>query len=112
MSLSLERSEWFEADFELEFRWYLQHAGEKQATRFLNAVQSTLQLLLEQPNAGRPRGFRHPALRDLRSARVQAPFRKLLIFYRTTPDSVQVWRLMHGARDLPHRLVEPPGPDR
>jgi toxin ParE1/3/4 len=110
MSLSLARSERFDADFELQYRWYLEHAGEKVATRFLNAVQHTLHTLLEQPDLGRPRSFRHPALRDLRSARVRPPFHKLLIFYRTSPDNLQAWRLMHGARDLPRRLVQPPGP--
>jgi hypothetical protein len=55
----------------------------------------------------RRRKFRHPLLRDLYSFPVEHPFQKILIFYRVTENILQAWRLMHGARDLPHRLVEP-----
>jgi len=27
-------------------------------------------------------------------------------FYRSTEQALQAWRLMHGARDLPRRLIE------
>jgi toxin ParE1/3/4 len=110
MKLSLERSEQFTSDFDQQYRWYLGHSGERVAESFLNAVIDTLSALAAQPDSGRRRHFRHPALRDLRSVRVQRPFHKILIFYRSTADSLQAWRLMHGARDLPRRLVSPPGP--
>jgi len=32
-----------------------------------------------------------------------------LIFYRHDGERLFAERLMHGARDLPRRLVEPPG---
>jgi hypothetical protein len=32
-----------------------------------------------------------------------------LVFYRLTETELIAERLMHGARDLPRRLVEPPG---
>ncbi len=47
------------------------------------------------------------ALRELRSFRVNPPFGRFLLFYRVTNDTLEAWRLMHGARDLPRRLVEP-----
>jgi len=31
-------------------------------------------------------------------------FENILIFYRATDESVEIARLMHGARDLPRRL--------
>jgi plasmid stabilization system protein ParE len=37
MKPSLERSQRFSEDFDAQFRWYLEHAGEQVAERFLNA---------------------------------------------------------------------------
>jgi len=109
MKLSLHRTKDFNADFDQQCRWYLEQAGEELAERFLDAVLVTLRLLSGQPDLGRRRKFRHPALRNLRSFRVNAPFNRMLIFYRVTKDTLEAWRLMHGSRNLPHRLVEPPG---
>ncbi|HEX5218211.1 MAG TPA: type II toxin-antitoxin system RelE/ParE family toxin [Verrucomicrobiae bacterium] len=109
MKLPLHRAGDFNADFDQQFRWYLKQAGEELAERFLEAVLITLRSLAKQPDLGRSRKFRHPSLRNLRSFRVNPPFDKILIFYRVRNDTLEAWRLMHGARDLPRRLVEPPG---
>ena len=108
MKLTLHRAGDFNADFDQQYRWYLEQAGEELAERFLAALLVTARLLTVQPDLGRRRKFRNPALHDLRSFRVNPPFNKILIFYRVTKDSVELWRLMHGSRDLPRRLVEPP----
>jgi plasmid stabilization system protein ParE len=107
MKLSLHRAETFNADFDQQYRWYLEQVGEELAGRFLKAVENTLQSLLMQPDLGRRRKFRHPALAGIRSFQVQPPFQKILIFYRHTATELSAERLMHGARDLPRRLVEP-----
>jgi plasmid stabilization system protein ParE len=106
MKLSLHRADEFNADFDQQYRWYLEQAGEEVAEQFLQAVAVTLRLLAEQSDLGRRRKFRHPMLRDLYSFQVERPFQKILIFYRVAENTLQAWRLMHGARDLPHRLVE------
>jgi plasmid stabilization system protein ParE len=31
-------------------------------------------------------------------------YRKYLMFYREIPDGVQIWRVLHGAQDLPTKL--------
>ena len=108
MNLALHRAEDFKADFDHLYRWYLDRAGEEWAEKFLAAVLITLRSLAAQPDLGRPRKFRHQALRDLRSFRVNPPFARILIFYRVTTETLEVWRLIHGSRDLPRRLVEPP----
>jgi plasmid stabilization system protein ParE len=78
------------------------------AARFQTAVESTLEEISLNPGL-RPVGrFKHPQLRGLRSMRVDPPFIRLLIFYRYDGSMLEAWRLMHGARDLRHRLVEPP----
>jgi plasmid stabilization system protein ParE len=107
MKLSLQRAYEFNADFEQQYRWYADHAGEEIAERFLRAVADTLPRLAELPDLGRRRKFRHPMLRDLRSFQVERPFQKILIFYRVMGNTLQAWRLIHGARDLPRRLTEP-----
>lgn len=108
MSLAIEKSPLFHADVTNQFGWYFAEAGQELAWRFLKSVDLTLFNLARQPDLGRVRRFRHPVLQGLRSFRVEPPFQRILIFYRSTEDALQAWRLMHGARDLPRRLVEPP----
>lgn len=109
MSLPVEKSQFFETDVTSQFACYVDEAGEEVAWRFLAAVELTLAKLGKQPDMGSLRRFRHPLLRGLCSFRAEPPFDKLLVFYRSTEQALQAWRLMHGARDLPHRLVEAPG---
>ncbi len=109
MNLTLYRSDDFNRDFDLQYRWYLEQAGEAVAERYLQALLGTLRSLATQPGLGRQRTFRHPALRGMRSFRLAAPFGVHLIFYRHHGGELFAERLMHGARDLPRRLVEPPG---
>ena len=67
MSLELHRSEDFNRDFDLQYRWYLEHAGEVVAERYLEALLATFRLLSTQPDSGLRRNFRDPALREFRS---------------------------------------------
>ena len=106
MNLQLQRSDVFIADFEQQARWYLREAGETVARRYLSALDATLSLLCQQPGIGRVRRFRHPLLKGIRSFRVNPPFNLHLIFYRFDATTLYVERVMHGARDLPRRLVE------
>ena len=108
MTLALHRSDDFNQDFDLQYRWYLEQAGEAVAEHYLQALLRTLRLLATQPGLGRQRKFRHPALRGMRSFRLASPFEVHLIFYRHDAGQLFVERMMHGARDLPRRLVEPP----
>ena len=108
MNLPLRRSEDFDGDFDLQYHWYLEHADSMVAGRYVDAVWATLRLLSAQPELGRLRRFRHPALKNIRSFRVVSPFGVHLIFYRHNSTELSVERLMHGARDLPRRLVERP----
>ena len=109
MKLALHRADDFNSDFDLQYRWYLKHANESVAERYLNAVKATLNLLASQPELGRRRKFRHPALRDIRSFRLVSPFEVHLIFYRHSATELFVERVMYGGRNLPRRLIQPPG---
>ncbi len=111
MTLQIQRAIFFVEDFELQANWYAQRAGEEVAYRWFAAVESTLFMLASQPEAGRERHFPHRELAGLRSFRVVQPFNVFLLFYRATQDALFVERLVHGARDLPRRLRQPPGAD-
>ena len=45
MKLALQRSEDFNRDFDLQYQWYLERAGEAVAEHYLNAVLATLRWL-------------------------------------------------------------------
>ena len=77
------------------------------AWRFQTALDRSLAKLSIHPDLGRLRHFRHLKLRGLRSYPVEQPFEKLLLFYRADEEALYVVRLMHGARNLPRRLIEP-----
>jgi plasmid stabilization system protein ParE len=108
MSLALHRSDDFNADFDLQYRWYLREAGEEIAERYLAAVISRLRDLAQHPGAGRERKFRHEELKGMRSFVLARPFHRHIIFYRVVNDTLSAERILHGMRDLPQRLREAP----
>jgi plasmid stabilization system protein ParE len=109
MSRILRRNPTFTSDAQNQFDWYWEKAGEAVAWRFGAAVEETILALARQPELGARRRFKHPRLIGLRSFRVQSPFGRILLFYRVNETELEFWRLMHGARDLARRLLEPPG---
>lgn len=110
MSLAIQRAEFFKVDFAKQFAWYTEEAGPDTARRFQAALDQTLSQLGSHPDLGRPRHFRNPRLQGVRSLPVERPFNKILVFYRAGGDGLHAVCLMHGARDLPRRLSQPPGP--
>jgi toxin ParE1/3/4 len=108
MSLRIQRSEWFIGDLEHYAAWYQKEAGWVLAERYLHAVGATLSKLADMPGIGRQARFSSPTLRSLRLFPVERPFEKHLIFYRHDESTLYLERVVHGARDLPRRLTEPP----
>src|ERR1700689_3879958 len=105
MSLIIEKSPLFHTDVTSQFGWYVDRAGEDTAWRFYRTVDMTILKISQLPDLGRVRHFRNPGYRGLRSFRVDAPFERFLIFYRFAENTLSVWRLMDGSRDLPRRLA-------
>ncbi len=70
------------------------------AHRFLAGALATLERLAHFPNAGAPHSCEHGWLRGTRRARVDG-FERVLVFYRVVAGSVEVLRVLDGARDLP-----------
>lgn len=108
MSLAVIISEKAELDLTLQYRWYLQHADAAVAERYLAAFDGSIQALTSNPGMGRSRHFQNEELSGIRSCQVGGAFFRHLIFYRNA-DSLSIERVMHGARDLPRRLLEEPG---
>jgi toxin ParE1/3/4 len=98
-----------ELDLSLQYGWYIDHAGLSVAERYLVAFDEMVTRLSEHPGLGMTRKFRAPELAGMRSIPIRSPFGVHLIFYRVDNDTLNIERVMHGARDLPRRLIEPPG---
>jgi len=108
MSLALHQSAYLLADLERQVDWYRDHATPEIAERYVNAVAATLKALAKTPGLGRPRFLDWPELAGLHSWPVQKPYHHHLIFYRHDGQTLFAERVLHGARDLPRRLRQPP----
>ncbi len=69
------------------------------ATRVIEATHKTFKTLAGNPGIGRRRRFNSARLKDVRSWRVSG-FDNYLIFYRSTPDGIQILHVYHAARDI------------
>lgn len=96
-------------DLTLQYGWYAQQAGDDIAERYLESFRRTTEALVRTPEAGVQRCFRNPQLAGLRSLQLSGGFRVHLVFYRIEGETLVVFRVLHGMRDLPRRLTEPPG---
>ena len=106
--MSARKSDDFISDVERQFEWYVVNAGWDVAERYLAAVEAACQLLARHPRLGPVAGFSHPRLRDWRFIVVFRPFQKHILFYEIAGEDVVLRRALHGQRDLPRRLMEPP----
>lgn len=64
------------------------------ANDLIGEFHEAIRMLAEHPKLGRSRG---ELARGLRALGVGT----YIIFYRHSPDLLQVYRVLHGARDLP-----------
>ena len=69
------------------------------ADRFLASAYDTFLKLAEMPGMGRIRTFPQARLNHMRSFRIR-DFERYLIFYRPIQDGIEVFHVLHGARDL------------
>jgi plasmid stabilization system protein ParE len=96
-----------EADLTHQYRWYFANAGIDVADRFLAGFDLTVDQLARQPGMGWARKFRAPELAGIRSFPVAGHFAAHLVFYRVRGEELTIG-VMHGGRDIPRRLLEPP----
>ena len=93
-----------DAEFDaLGYLDYLHARSPETAARFLVAVDRTIDGLRLQPLKGRPRNFRGPDLKHVRSWRMDG-FENYLMFYRYTENRLEIMRIKHGAMKFPRAL--------
>ena len=93
-------------DIDRAVEHYQAEASPAVALAFLDAVEEAHRLIGEQPAAGSPR-YAHEL--DLPGLRVWVVRRfPYLIFYVEQGADVDVWRVLHGARDVPAWMQAPP----
>ena len=83
---------------------YLAEQAPQAALGFIQALERAYTHLSRQPDTGSPRyahGLQLPGLRSWPLSRY--PY---LVFYRVTPEHVDVWRVLHQQRDMPAWLLE------
>jgi toxin ParE1/3/4 len=88
------------ADLLAQWDYFADEVGNRElADRYIKSAESTFKNLLHTPGLGRPRKFRSPKAKNMRSWRVDG-FPKHLIFYRALPAKrgVEIVRVIHGAR--------------
>lgn len=96
MSGRYDESEYIFCDLQEGYR-YLRKFDRATGEAFLHAAYDTFEFLAAHPALGRPRPeFGHAGLRSWRVS----GFHRFLIFYRPRPGKVQIWRVLHGSRDL------------
>ena len=94
-----------EDDILRQFRYYLLQDGALDvATRFLNAVDTSIASICKMPHMGAPKHLNNPTLSGLRFLAVKG-FEDILIFYVVRPDALRVVRVLHGRRDI-NKILE------
>ena len=86
-------------DLDILGLYYFAKGGHAFADRFADAFAESARSLLEFPHKGAVQELRSPRLRDVRRVPI-AGFDRVLVFYRVTPASIDVARVLHAIRDL------------
>jgi plasmid stabilization system protein ParE len=82
----------------------MEHGSAALAERFLADLGTAFEQLDRFPGFGRAWLTRSPELKGLR--RVRLLNFPLSIFYRPTPEAIEIVRVLHHSRDLPSELQE------
>ncbi len=92
-------------DVEAAVDWYRDEAGESTALRFVNALEVALEHVGQFPSSGSARYSVELNLPALRCWPVERfPY---LAFYVEHDDHIDVWRVLHGHRDIPAWMRDP-----
>ena len=91
-------------DIEAIVDGYLLDAGIDVALGFIATLRHAFDQLAREPRMGSPRYAQPLGLPGLRSWPLSTfPH---VVFYFEAPDAVEIWRVLHGRRDLPGHLRE------
>jgi toxin ParE1/3/4 len=86
-------------DVEKAVDWYREEADAETAVRFVNAVEAALAHIGRYPGSGSARYSMELGIPGLRCWQLERfPY---LVFHVERADHVDVWRVLHGHRDIP-----------
>ena len=86
-------------DIDEAIDFYLAREAHDAARRFIDEVEGALDHMCRHPEAGSPRYAQELGLPGLRHWPVAGyPY---LIFYQDRGERIDVWRVLHGERDIP-----------
>ena len=89
-------------DIDEAIEHYLSEAGPAVALDFVDALEDTIRQIGERPASGSPRHAHELDIPGLRFRSVgRFPY---LVFYVERDADIDVWRVLHGARDIPSWL--------
>ena len=84
---------------------YLTEAGAAVALDFIDVLEETHRQIGAQPATGSPRYAHELDIPGLRFRSVKGfPY---MVFYVERESEIDVWRVLHGARDIPAWMQEP-----
>ena len=92
-------------DIEEAIDHYLAEAGPTVALSFIGLLEETRRHISEQPGSGSPR-YAHEL--DIPGLRFRAAGKfPYLVFHVERETEIDVWRILHGARNIPAWMREP-----
>ena len=92
-------------DIDEAIKHYLAQAGPAVALEFVDALEDTRRRIGERPASGSPRHAHELDIPGLRFRSVgRFPY---LVFYVERDADIDVWRVLHGARDIPAWMQQP-----
>lgn len=90
-------------DVEEAIAYYLAEDAPQAALGFVDALEKAYARLGRHPSAGSPRYAHELEIPGLRTRALKGyPY---LVFYVERDDHVDVWRVLHGQRDVPGSLL-------
>ena len=92
-------------DIDEAIEHYLFEAGPAVALKLIDALEDTLRQIGEHPASGSPRHAHELEIPGLRFRSVGG-FPQL-VFYVEREEDIDVWRVLHGARDIPAWMQQP-----
>jgi toxin ParE1/3/4 len=93
----------------LNIATYISYDNLDAGDRFLYAAEATFKLIATAPGIGRFSGFQDSQIAQIRQYPVKG-FKNYLVLYELTETTIDIVRVVHGARDLEQFLLEPENP--
>lgn len=87
------------------YRYYARQAGVRVADRFFSQAEATFTRHARRPGIGTRYEPDEPHYADLRYSPISR-FRMYMVFYRPARGAIEVFRVLHGARDIHGILAE------